>query len=201
MRQRVDLYQVRFRRPRPALDARRCLLLLAAGGALLLSAWAQAAWRVEREEQGLVALRARLEEQSKRIVELEALHPPRVPDARLTAEVEQALAEREAKARLLELLAGERVGNSRGFSEHLAALARRRLEGLWLRSVQVRRGGEDLALAGSALGPELVPRLVRELAAEQAFAGAVFDSLRLERPEPSAQRIDFALATRAETAP
>lgn len=103
--------------------------------------------------------------------------------------------EREAgdKARVLDLLSGETLGNTDGFSEHLAALGRRHPQGLWLEDVRIGDGGREILLRGKALHAELIPRLIEGLQKETAFEGTAFQSF-----EMAGAPVRFALATGCE---
>ncbi|GAB4350704.1 MAG: hypothetical protein Kow006_13750 [Gammaproteobacteria bacterium] len=116
----------------------------------------------------------------------------------LTAEKERLEREREAKRQVLSLLSGDAAGNQEGFSGHLEGLARRPVKGLWLTGIRIDAGGARLALSGSALEAELVPRYLQALSDEPAFAGHEFLTLNMERPEKDPGRLDFRLATRPE---
>jgi hypothetical protein len=103
--------------------------------------------------------------------------------------------EREAadKARVLDLLSGETLGNTDGFSEHLAALGRRHPPGLWLDDVRIGEGGRQVLLRGNALRAELIPRFIEGLQMEPAFEGTAFQSFEL-----AGAPVRFALATGCE---
>ena len=103
--------------------------------------------------------------------------------------------ERDAKRRLLGLLSSESLGNTTGFSDHVAGLARRRVEGVWLRGIRIEAGGGELVLEGSALDPALVPRFLRGLGEEKAFLGSEFRSLRIERSSLEPGRMDWTART------
>lgn len=83
---------------------------------------------------------------------------------------------------------------SEGFSAYFGGLARNTLEGLWFRNVAVSAGGQDMWLKGRTTEPELVPRLLQILAAEQAFAGRTFRKVSFERQDIEAGAlVDFEL--------
>lgn len=201
MKQNVDLHVVRLQREVPALGAPR---LFQIGGAALVTlalVYGYALWRAAQAESHLEALRVQRAAETTRVADLATLYPPTPVDAALEAEVAQLTRERDAKSRLLQLLATHELGNRTGFSEHAAGLARQRVNGLWLRSVHIGEGGDDIALAGSALQPELVPRFLQALGDEAVFAGRAFASLRIERSKDDPAVLDFALRTHAEETP
>jgi hypothetical protein len=198
MKQRVELYQGRFRAGRRLLSARHivwtgalCALLLG-----LVFGWGQ--WRAGRQARALDSLREEAAQAAQRIVQLAETHPPARADRALQVEVERRENERAAKSELLRLLSSQSLGNTQGFSPHLTALARRRVNGVWLREIRLVEGGGELWLAGSALEPELVPRLLQHLRDEAPFAGTTFRRLRVERAADDAGYVDFGLDTSGE---
>ncbi len=198
MKRQLNLYSIALRPERPALDARRLAAISGASLGLLLVAGVVVGWHARAADARVDRLEARRAAESTRVVELAALHPPRQADARLEAGVARLEAERAAKQELLSRLGNERLGNQRGFSEHVAGLARRRVEGIWLRRIELAAGGSSLHLAGGALAPELVPRFLDALGEEDAFAGQAFRALRLAQSEGS---LAWSARTDLEDAP
>jgi len=201
MKQQIDLYQRQFRKETPLLSALTVLQLAAALLAALVLIYGLAQWSASIQTGRLRSLGDRLSVEKRRIAQLAETHPPAKQDPEIEAEVERLRAERVAKTRLLRSLSTESLGNVAGFSRHVVGLARQRVPGLWLREILIRRGGRELGLVGSTLEPDLVPRFIQQLGHEAAFAGGEFRSLRMQRSETDAGRIDFALSTEGESQP
>lgn len=201
MKQRVDLYQRRFRGGAPLLSSGQIFRVLGVALVCLVavSAWAQVdAFRTASQ---VTSLQGQQAQEAAALIELSTTHPPAAADPALEAAVERRGREREAKHRLLELLESQSLGNADGLSPFVEGLARQRIDGLWLRRIRVASGGGDVAIEGSSLSPELVPQLVQLLSGEDAFVGKDFRSLRMERSEEEPARIDFVLTTQLEEAP
>ncbi len=184
------------------LSARR--LAQAAGLATLLlgAAGAWAAWQNAQASRDLAALEARRDALEARVSELASQHAARPVDAALQERVRSLSQERDAKVRLLENLSHHARADARRFPDVLEGLARRPVSGLWLREVHVTEAGASVALVGSSLHADLVPRFLQELEGEWAFEGTGFQKLELSRQAEDATRLDFTLSTRAEeTAP
>lgn len=75
----------------------------------------------------------------------------------------------------------EGVANGTGFSAYMQGLARQHFDGLWLTSIRLQQGGARIGLAGYAGEPDMVPRYIRRLGHEVAFAGTEFDAFNLEK--------------------
>jgi hypothetical protein len=157
--------------------------------------------RTRDEAHALEALREGSADAADGIVRLAETHPPARANPGLQEEVERRTSEREVKSELLRLLSSHSLGNAGGFSPYLAALARRRVNGLWLTEIRLTRGGRELRLAGSALEPDLVPRLIEDLQEEEAFEGTKFRQFCMERAPDDGGRVDFSLDTNGEAEP
>lgn len=135
-----------------------------------------------------------MEERSRFLAERNA-------DPVLVAELERLEREAGDKKRVLELLSGGTLGNTAGFSEHLAALGRRHPNGLWLQQIRIAEGGRQMLLRGSTLEAALIPRFLDELEHEPAFAGTAFQSFEMDNAADGAEAIRFVLATACGGAP
>lgn len=116
-------------------------------------------------------------------------------DPSLVAELKRREREADDKSTVLDLLSGESVGNTDGFSEQLAALGRRHPPGLWLERIQIEAGGREVLLRGLTLEADLVPRFLDNLRDEPVMAGMPFATLALSTGENERAPLKFALAT------
>ncbi len=197
MKQQINLYHPTLRRRRPVFAARSMARGIALAALGLLVLYAYPAWQVAGLARHVEALEWQRAAALGRLAQLEERVPRREPSRLLASEVERLAGEVSRRGELLETFRG-RVDDARtGFSEHLAGLARQRVEGLWLTDLAVRDAGSSLELGGSALRPELVPILVQRLAGEPVFEGASFGHLILEREDEAGRRVDFRLRTRS----
>ena len=177
------------------LSADRMGLVLVIAAALFVAAGAWQQWRMTETraaagslQTGLTALNAELERRAAALA-------VREPGEALLRQVERLERERAAKRALLGRLEGEAMGNTRGFSAHLEGLGRQHPDGLWLRQVHLGAGGQRLGLEGGVTEAELLPRYLHALAREPAFAGTLFDSFSLHRPESPDEHLGFTLTT------
>ncbi len=127
--------------------------------------------------------------------------PARTKSVLLEKEVARVRGELEAKRPLLELFRTRSLRSAEGFSPLLAGLSSHTPRGVWFRNLVFASEGGQTVLEGSALSPELVPRLLQDLKKAQVFSGMVFRSFRLSRPEAPGERVDFTLETEAEAHP
>lgn len=198
MNQQINLYLDEFRERTDPLDAKHIgigvIVLLAILGAVS----AGLVWQtreVEARVAGLERERDTIQAGMNRKQErLQSLQAEQDDDERLR----RLRAELAAKQRLVDYLESGRFGTRGGFSDWLEALARNRVEDLWLERVELRAGGEHLRVAGHARAPETVPAFLGGLAEQEAFSGYRFRTMRIDRAEEG-DRLDFLLASdRAE---
>ena len=84
------------------------------------------------------------------------------------------------------------IGN--GFSDHLTGLGRQQLKGLWLSSIYLRAGGEEISLKGSMRHATLLPRYLQDLGKEPAFSGLKFQLMKIENSEASREQMQFEIS-------
>lgn len=80
------------------------------------------------------------------------------------------------------LQSGE-FGNRDGYAKFLAALARQRLEGVWLTGIQVSGPGGDFAIEGRTIRADLLPGFIKLLRNEEALRGKPIGTLALHERE------------------
>lgn len=80
------------------------------------------------------------------------------------------------------LQSGE-LGNRDGYAKFLAALARQRVEGVWLTGVEISGPASDFALDGRAIRADLLPGFIKMLRNEEALRGKPIGTLALRERE------------------
>lgn len=81
------------------------------------------------------------------------------------------------------------IGDTRGFSDFMRALAHQGVDGVWVTGFNVGAAGKDIAISGRALRAELVPAYLKRLGQDPYFSGRTFASLDVAQP-PSQPRVD-----------
>jgi len=193
MKQQVNLYQPRVRKPGPLLSSTRAVVLVA-GLAVLLGAWFAVRYvQLRGLESRLQSVEMQRQAESRRVADYRRRYPPKHKSAQL----QNKLATRErvlhTRQRVLAMLESGEVGNTQGFSAYLAALARQRVEGTWLTGFTLANGGRAVSLSGSTVEPDLVPAYIRNLTLEDVFRGLSFEQMELRRADEAPRRIDFRL--------
>lgn len=103
----------------------------------------------------------------------------REPNKELADEVRRMEARLELQRELLVALETGGIGNTEGFSKYLTALARRRVEGVWLTGIHVTAVDGQIGLSGQMIRPDLLPVYIRELKTDEVLRGQGFAALDL----------------------
>lgn len=96
--------------------------------------------------------------------------------------VEDALAELRERQSVLALVQGSSLGETRGFSRHLRALASQDIDGIWLTHIGLSAEGDQTRLEGWTRRAELVPSYVQDLIAKAPFAKQRFHQFQIDNP-------------------
>lgn len=103
-------------------------------------------------------------------------------DPALEAELEGLEKRRLAVELDLAALDNGALGETRGFSDFMRALAYQGIEGVWLTGFSVGAAGRDISISGRALRAELVPAYLKRLGQDPYFSGRSFAALDVAQP-------------------
>jgi hypothetical protein len=185
MRQQINLYQPAFYEQRTQLPARTAACLLGIVVAALFVWRIQAGRRVTQLEKEVQRMQVHQHRQWELAGAAGVAQAMRGNPVSLQAKARQLATQLGQRKRALELLRSGAAGTTRGFADRLEALARRRVDGVWLDHIVLGAAGGVSSLAGHTLDPNLVPRYFQALANEPALRGARFDEFRIgDLPDP-----------------
>ena len=193
--QQVNLFQTSFHRERSWLSSSGILMATGAFAAVLLLLLGQSVVSTWLKQREVASLTAQKSEQVTRLKELKSQAADPGEGQVLESEIERLGHVLRARERLAEVLSPGMVGNTEGFSPLMVALARQRINGVWLREIKIADGGHYLSLIGSTLNSAAVPDLLEMLSEEPSFAGREFHDFRLEQSKSGAPAVDFLLST------
>lgn len=103
------------------------------------------------------------------------------------------------RRQILHSLSNQKHDIGQGFSDHLAGLGRQQLKGLWLSSIELRAGGEEISLKGAMKHATLLPRYLQDLGKEPAFSGLRFQLMKIENSEASRDHMQFEISVAAKS--
>jgi hypothetical protein len=207
IRQQINLYQPKAEESsKGPFSSATAGLVASAVIACLLAVWFYGWWRVNRLERAVSELRRQQEQQAQTMASLGAARATGVSAAEMDARLQLLTAELTAHSGALDMLRAGAVGQVGGFSGRLAALARGAVDGVWIDHLILSGLNDSMSVGGTAVSPELIPRYLSGLGAEQALRGVRFDILAIERSSAPASpkngdavRLDGHVNFRAES--
>ena len=179
MSQQINLYDPLFRRQKKYFSAHTMAQALGLLLALSLLLYGLAWYRVGVMERDALASAARLKSAEAQVALGERNAPPREKSPLLAAEVTQAAAKVAVRERVLEVLSGGAIGNTRGYSDYFRAFARQDTEGVWLTELHIGNNANGISINGRALEPGMVPAYVQRLQSEPMLRGRYFDTMEM----------------------
>lgn len=195
MTQQVNLYRDSLRPQRILLPASWLAGALLGMLVVLAGIYGYLSWRLDQRQAELERVQSREQRLSDQLQELSKKAAEHEPDPELKRKAEQLEDELRVKRELTGVLSGESYGNVEGFSPLLVPLARRHVDGIWLRHIVVRNGGEQLVLGGRVLDASQVPAYLEALREDAVYQGRRFNTFRMQRA-PERRGLGFVLATR-----
>ncbi len=196
MKQQINLYRPEFR---PDTNAFQSLFMFQAAGILLFAllviyGFARSELSSIEDELDIVARQeaAALE----RLQNVRPLITAVTGEQSWSEQLEEAsrtLAERQAA---LSLIQGTTLGDTKGFSRHLRALARQDIDGIWLTHLVLSALGDQTRIEGRAIRAELIPLYVQNLTAEPAFEKQRFHRFQIDNPDGGDPWLTFSMDSR-----
>jgi hypothetical protein len=195
MRQQINLYQPALYKQQTRLSAGAAASMLGAVFAALLIWRIYGARQVTQLTLAVQTVRAQQQRQAEFAAAAGAARVARGNPLSLQAQAKQLATELRERQSALELLRSGAAGSTGGFADRLEALARRRMDGVWLDHIVLGGAGGVSSLAGHALDPSLVPHYLQALAGEPALRGTHFDEFRIGEPPNGDTRSSGAVAS------
>ncbi len=194
MIQQINLYRDTLLPHRTKLPARQIFTGLVATMLLLLiyAGWSQL--QLNKSKQVLADTKAEAEIRQTELKTLSELIEKRKPNEALISEGQLLEADLIAKRQLINSLQSDNDSAS-GFSPFLEALARQRIEPLWLTKILLTDAGAQVGLQGKTLDPSHVTDYLARLSNEEIFKRREFGFFQLQRHDNAAGVLTFALAS------
>jgi hypothetical protein len=182
--QQINLFNPIFRKQKKYFSSAtmgQALLIITVACALLAG---DAAVRARALSMQAAATDTLLSSRQQRLTIVKAEFAPRQKSSALAADI---VATQEGLS-MLQNAASEvkrgGFGDTMGFSPYFRAMARQRLEGLWLTELRMTSGGTAIGIEGNALQAPLVPQYMSRLASEPVMKGKAFATLSMTAVAP-----------------
>ncbi len=196
MKQQINLYRPEFR---PETNAFQSAFMFQAAGIMLLAllviyVFARSELSSIEDEFEIVARQeAAALERLQNVRQLITAVTGEQSWSEQLEEASRTLAERQAA---LSLIQGTSLGDTKGFSRHLRALARQDIDGVWLTHIVLSALGDQTRIEGRAVRAELIPLYVQNLTAEPAFEKQRFHRFQIENPDDDDPWLTFSMDSR-----
>ena len=186
MSQQINLYNPLFRRQKKAFTAAAMLQSLVGLAIVLGAYYIYASHQVRTLSRQAQALDAQVKFNLERLKTLPV--PVKLPDEEKALDAKAG--ELEAKAAQNEQLLAHSSppALNREYIEPLLALARQRVEGVWLTSVTLAGESGELSLSGRALDAGRVPQYIERLRQDPALKGRRFATLDIGAVQADAEK-------------
>jgi hypothetical protein len=167
-------------------------------GALLVALYA--GYRSTEVRAGADKISAQLSLAQAQQVRVNAEFGARAPNLQLASELKKMSFDVKALQQIFDTLQTGEFGDTDGYSRYLQAFSRQITDGLWLTGFAIYGAGNEIALQGRTLRPELLPLYISRLTREPAMQGKSFSMLEMQQPENSADTGDAASGQAARRA-
>lgn len=126
---------------------------------------------------------------------------PAISGPDMDAKIEKLQNELQRRQELESIILGQNLGNDKGFSVQLTALAKASLESISLENFSLQRGGTYAELSGRARSADQIPLYLQRLRSEPSFAKVGFGVLTVGREDDANGVLEFSLAKAVELKP
>lgn len=182
MSQQINL----LRRPPRTLPRIAYAAAILGVGAAVLAAYGSVAHRdVQRARADSENLDLRVQQLRASLTKVQQARSGQVSSDELAAEIAGLKARNEALKPLVEGARGAVIGSPRGYADHFAVLAQSPRDDVWLTSIAVGKGGQEMQISGRALRNEAVTQYVQALNAAYRPLGIRFNHVEIQ-PEAAA---------------
>lgn len=162
-------------------------------GAIMMLMYAQYQSSELNKNAEIVTTQLRVAE--AQVAKLRTMAAPAGANVALENSLVKLEADIKNRQKIATILQKSDFGNTKGYSAYMLAFGRQAPTGLWLTGFNITEGGNEVALQGRSVKPELVPQYVSQLKRENIMHGKSFSALQMQLP----QIISVAVAGKVET--
>jgi Tfp pilus assembly protein PilN len=183
MSQQINLFNPIFLKQKKYFSAvamLQALGLLVLGSALLAT---YASLQASGLRDEAVITTKQLETAQAQLSQAKAEYAPRSKSQALENQIQKTEVELQSLKQVFEVLNKGDIGNTKGYSEYLRAFSRQIIDGVWLTGLSLVGAGNEIAVQGRALQPELIPAYMNRLKREPVMQGKFFGTLEMQVPQ------------------
>jgi len=181
MSRQINLYSPAFRRQSKSFSAAWTMIAVIAVAAAMSADYIWETRQLRDLQASRSASAAQLKQLREQVVEL-AKEPARTASKAMAEQVERTENLLRGRQELVARLQRGEIGDRDGYAKFLTALARRRVDGVWLTRIEIGPGS-DFAIEGRTLRADLIPGYIKLLSNEEAFKGKSIGTLAMHERE------------------
>ena len=183
MSQQINLYNPIFLKKKKYFSAYTMLQGLGLILAGALAFYAYAAYQVNGLKAQSAETDRQLADVQNRVTKLQQLLKPAQHNQQLQNEIARIEAQLQSREQVVGILQDGSIGNRRGYSAYLHALARQDMEGVWLTGFTISGAHNQMSIDGRSLKAEDIPVYIQRLSREALMRGRTFAALEISSPK------------------
>ena len=191
--QQINLYLPEFRPNREPLRAIHMVWALLGFLVLLISFSIYTTFQ-EKELQARLEKERKLQQTMQLQLQTLSAQRPAQASSELDAQIELFQKELQRRQQILAMISNQDLGNDKGFSTQLNALANASLNTISIESFSLQQGGTYAELTGKTRSADQIPLYVQRLRSDPAFTNVGFGVLKVERDKNANGLLKFSLA-------
>lgn len=133
------------------------------------------------EKRHIGSLLAEKQDVQEKLRELQSTLPSQIQKEILSKRTKELAEQINRKKKFLSLFSQESLGNREGFSKILLGFAKQWVDGMWMLSLKIKDGGNNITLMGNAAEGSALPELLDRLKNEPIFESVLFKNFKINR--------------------
>jgi type II secretory pathway pseudopilin PulG len=190
--QQINLYLPEFQPSREPMRAIHALVSIVVVAALLMLFSVTSNLQYKKLQKQIAD-----EQQAQSVLQkqLDALSTkkPASNGASLDEEIEKLQKDLQRRQQILDLISNQSLGNDKGFSSQLHALAKASLATVSIETFSLQKGGSYVELGGKTTAADQIPLYLQKLHEEASFAKVAVGVLHVQRDEKDSALLVFSL--------
>lgn len=148
----------------------------------------------EKELQQRLEIEQKKQQTMQQQLQILSAQKPAEPSLELDAQILKFQKELQRRQQILAMISNQDLGNDKGFSAQLNALAGASLNTVSIESFSLQNGGTYAELAGKTRSADQIPLYLQRLRSDPSFTNVGFGVLKVERDSNGSGLLTFSLA-------
>lgn len=195
--QQINFYLPEFRPSREPLRAIHMLWVLSIMLLVLIAITALTYYQYQELEHEFAKVDDMQKKMQTQLQTAMTVRPP-ISGPDLEQKIQRLQEELQRRNELESIITTQNLGNDKGFSAQLAALAKSSLQSISIETFSLQKGGSYAELTGKARSADQIPLYLQKLRSDPSFANVGFGVMSVARSEAASGVLQFSLAKAVE---